>query len=90
MAVNCITWPAGQRYDVLPCQRVEDNGGKLNLEPVWIRATMIDSDFAYPSNYNTSLGVMYFTDQQPTQLPTTTAGVLLHVKWQSGSRPITD
>eukprot|EP00775_Hariotina_reticulata_P010938 gene10938-11092_t len=71
--LGSLTINVGQRYDILPCQRVEDNGGKLNLEPVWIRATMIDSDFEYPSNYNTSLGVLYFTDEQPTQLPTTTA-----------------
>lgn len=78
MSKNHYTCCTGQRYDVLPCQQVEDNGGKLILEPVWIRATMIDADFPSPSNYNTSLGVMYFTKEQPRLLPTTTAGVLLH------------
>lgn len=59
----------GQRYDVLVCQR----GPVLSKEPVWIRAVMDDADFAYPSTFNTSLGVLYFTRRPPARLPTTTA-----------------
>jgi hypothetical protein len=35
---------------------------------------MIDADFAHPSNYNTSMGVLYFTSKPPTALPITPAG----------------
>lgn len=38
---------AGQRYDVLVCQAA---GAPLSLDPVWIRATMVDATFVEPSN----------------------------------------
>lgn len=60
----------GQRYDVLVCQTP---GTQLKLDPVWIRAVMIDSDFQSPSAYNASLGVLYFGNTQPSKLPTSQA-----------------
>ncbi|KAF8067249.1 fetC [Scenedesmus sp. PABB004] len=63
----------GQRYDVLPCQSA---GAPLSMEPVWIRAVMLDRDFQSDSAWNQSLGVLYFTDTPPTTLPTTNATYL--------------
>lgn len=46
--------------DVLQvCQNTTSD--KVSKEPVWIRATMIDSFFPTPSSYNATLGVLYFT-----------------------------
>eukprot|EP00775_Hariotina_reticulata_P010675 gene10675-10834_t len=72
MEVGSLRINTGQRYDVLPCQLSDTP----STEPVWIRATIIDDDLVFPSNYNTSLGVLYFTPDKPTKLPTTTANFL--------------
>jgi hypothetical protein len=42
-----------------------------STQPVWIRATMIDDNFAVPSAYNTTLGVLYFLDADKQAVPTT-------------------
>lgn len=60
----------GQRYDVLVCQTP---AAKLNLNPVWIRAVMLDDDFPKPSPYNASLGVLYYGGTKPQKLPTSQA-----------------
>lgn len=52
-------------YDVLVCQE-----GVPSDEPVWMRAVMVDANFAYPSDYNTTLGVLYFKDEDNNTLPT--------------------
>lgn len=41
------------------CQKTTED--IISKEPVWIRATMIDSLFSDPSTHNASLGVLYFT-----------------------------
>lgn len=71
--VGSLSINNGQRYTVLVCQ---SNGKPLSTEPVWFRATMIDATFTQPSNWNTSLGVLYFTDPPPAKLPTTSATFL--------------
>lgn len=60
----------GQRYDVLVCQRP---GTRLDTNPVWIRAVMIDDDFPELSAYNASLGILYYTPTRPQKLPETQA-----------------
>lgn len=68
-ALLCLLM-TGQRYDVLPCQLSDTP----STDPVWLRAVIIDDDMVFPSKYNTTLGVLYFTPDKPTELPTTTAG----------------
>ena len=57
-------------YDVMVCQR---GNGPYSEEPVWIRAVMIDANFANASQYNTTLGVLYYREADANKLPTTTA-----------------
>jgi hypothetical protein len=60
--------PCAAGYDVLVCQ-----DGTVSEDPVWIRARMIDSNFASPANYSTVLGALYYRPQDagvPTSQPT--------------------
>jgi hypothetical protein len=61
--IPTVTTPG---YDVMVCQR---GNGPYSEEPVWIRAVMIDANFATPSQYNTTLGVLYYREADANKLP---------------------
>lgn len=59
--VDVVRLNNGQRYDVLICRT--DN--TTNPEPVWIRSLMSDDIFPEGAVYNTTYGVLYYSDQPP-------------------------
>ncbi|KAF8061145.1 fetC [Scenedesmus sp. PABB004] len=79
--VGSLTLNNGQRYDVLPCQRLAA-GEVLSDAPVWIRATMMDEEFLTPSATNLTLAVLHFGEAPPRQLPDSKANLTF-----PGARP---